>query len=456
MSKNSINRREFLSSAAVIGAAGTLGAGAVLTSCCGGDKEAALVPLRPEAEWNIPNPQGGGALPDMATDGAELKVGLIGCGGQGTGDLMSLLTAANGIKVAALGDTFQDRLNGCRNQLKERFHQEVPENKCFTGFDNYQKVIDAGVDMVMIVTPPAFRPQHFKAAVAAGKHVFMEKPLCVDPAGARSIMATAKQADTQGLCVITGTQRHHQRAYIEGYKQVQSGLMGDIVGAQVYWNQNQLWFRMKDPKWTDMEWMIRDWVNWTWLSGDHIVEQHVHNIDVFNWFSHLKPVKCVGFGAQHRRPTGDQYDMFSVDYIYEGGIHVHSMCRQINGCAGNVSERIQGSKGVWTSNGVITDLKGNELWKFDYDKEKEDFKQTNPYVLELVNWVNHIRSNKPINQAEETAIATLTAIMGRISAYTGAEVTWDQVLAMDMNLVPDNPEFKNMDMKQYAVAVPGK
>jgi len=455
MSKNSINRREFLSSAAMVGAAGTLGAGALLTSCAG-SKEPALVPLRPEAEWNIPNPQGGGALPDMATDGAELKVGLIGCGGQGTGDLMSLLSAANGIKVLALGDTFQDRIDRCRKELKERFNQEVPDDMCFTGFDAYQKVINAGVDMVMIVTPPAFRPLHFKTAVAAGKHVFMEKPLCVDSVGARSMIATAKQADTQGLCVITGTQRHHQRGYIEGYKQVQSGMIGDIVGAQVYWNQNQLWFRTKDPKWTDMEWMIRDWVNWTWQSGDHIVEQHVHNIDVFNWFSHLKPVKCVGFGARQRRVTGDQYDMFSIDYIYEGGIHVHSMCRQINGCANNVSERIQGSRGVWTSDGVITDLKGNVLWKFDWEKEKEEFKQTNPYVLELVNWVNHIRSNKPINQAEETAISTLTAIMGRISAYTGAEVTWDEVMSMDMNLVPDNLEFKNVDMSQFVVAVPGK
>jgi len=454
MSKNSINRRDFLSSAAMMGAAGTLGAGALLTSCGGGDKEPALVPLRPQAEWNL----AADPLPDKAVDGAELKVGLIGCGGQGTGDLVNLLRAANGIKVAALGDTFMDRINSCRERLKNSRGidpQEVPDNMCFTGFDAYKKVIDA-VDIVMLVTPPAWRPQYFKAAVAAGKHVFMEKPLAVDPFGARSILATAKQADAQGLCVITGTQRHHQRIYTESYKQVQSGLIGEIVGGNIYWNGGKLWHRDKDPKWTDMEWMIRDWVNWCWLSGDHIVEQHVHNIDVFNWFSHLKPVKCVGFGARQRRPTGDQYDMFSIDYIYEGGIHVHSMCRQIDGCANNISEQIVGTKGVWTNKGVITDLQGNELWKFDAEKEKEEFGTTSATVLELANWVNRIRNKQPINQAEETAVSTLTAIMGRISAYTGAEVTWNDVMAMDMNLVPENLEMKNMDLKQFVVPVPGK
>ena len=205
-----------------------------------------------------------------------------------------------------------------------------------------------------------------------------------------------------------------------------------------------------------MEWMIRDWVNWNWLSGDHIVEQHVHNIDVFNWFSHLMPQKAVAFGARHHRITGDQYDMFSVDYTYEGGIHVHSMCRQIDATTTNISERIQGTKGAWTNNGVITDLKGNELWRYDAEKEKEEFQQTIPFRLEHVNWVNHIRDGKPICQAEETAISTMTAMMGRISAYTGREVTWEEIMAMDMNLMPDKLEFKNMDMSQFVVPVPGK
>jgi len=373
-----------------------------------------------------------------------------------TGAAQNFLNAGPNVSIVALGDMFPDRLKSCREVLKEKFNQNITDDNCFIGFDNFQKVIGAGVDMVIIATPPAFRPAHFKAAVDAGKHAFLEKPLAVDPVGVRSVIASSKKALSQGLCVITGTQRHHQRVYIEGYKQIQSGLIGEIVSGNIYWNTGELWHRAKDPKWTDMEWMIRDWVNWTWLSGDHIVEQHVHNIDVFNWFSGLKPEKAVGFGARQRRPSGDQYDMFSVDYVYEKDIHVHSMCRQINGCNQNVSERILGTKGIWKSNGIITDLNGNELWKYDAEKAKADFQQNDPFVLEHVNWINHVRSNTPICLAEETANSTLTAIMGRISAYTGTEVTWSEIMSLDMNLLPDNPELKDMDMKQFAVAVPGE
>jgi predicted dehydrogenase len=218
-----------------------------------------------------------------------------------------------------------------------------------------------------------------------------------------------------------------------------------------------LWYKKREEKWSDMEYMVRDWVNWKWLSGDHIVEQHVHNIDVFNWFSGKKPVKAVAFGARHRRLTGDQYDMFSVDFEYEGGIHVHSMCRQIDGCANNVSEFIQGTKGSWSSDKMeIADLKGNVIWKFDKDKEKADFKQTNPYVLEHVDLINHIRDNKPINQAEETAISCLTAIMGRESAYTGAAVKWDEISNSTLSYLPEKLEIGPMDMSKYVVMVPGK
>ena len=457
MNKNSINRRDFLSSAAVMGAAGTLGAGALLTSCGGGSQASAFIPLRPEAEWNVLQ----GVLPDKAKDGEPLKAGIIGCGGRGTGAVQNFLDAGPNLSIVALGDMFPDRIENCRKRLNEKYNIDIPEDKCFTGFDNYKKVIDAGVDVVLIATPPAFRPAHFKYAVNAGKHVFLEKPLAVDPVGVRSIIADSRKAISQGLCVVTGTQRHHQRCYIESYKQIQSGLIGDIVGGNVYWNGGPSWHRMKDKNWTDMEWMLRDWPNWTWLSGDHIVEQHIHNIDVFNWFSHLKPVKCVGFGARQRRVTGDQYDMFSIDYTYEGNIHVHSMCRQIDGCHNSVFESIQGTKGTWLGgdnkkNQTIVDLKGNVLWQYDFEKEEADFQQRTPFVLEHVNWINHIRDKKPICLAEETAISTMTVIMGRISAYTSAEVTWDQVMAMDMNLVPENLELKDMDMKQYPIPVPGK
>ena len=451
-----MNRRDFLTNSAMTGAAGTLGA-AILTSC-GGDKKRSLTPLKPESEWNIPKE----VLQDKARDGKPLKAGIIGCGGRGSGAAEDFLNAASGVTVVALGDMFADRIASCRKMLREKFNNDVSDDKCFTGFDNYKKVIDSGVDVVILASPPAFRPLEFKYAVNSGKHVFMEKPVAVDPVGARSIIADARNAQAQGLCVITGTHRHHLRCYIESYQQVQSGLIGEIVGGNIYFNMGMLWYRMKEPQWTDMEWMLRDWVNRTWLSGDHIVEQHVHDIDLINWFTGQKPLKALGFGARHRRLTGDQYDMFSVDYLYEGGFHVHSMCRQIDGCHDNVSAYIQGTKGAWTGGGesrsdhTITDLKGNVVWQFDFDKEAAEFKQFDGHALEHVNWINHIRDNNPICQAEETAISSLAAIMGRISAYTGTEVTWENVMASDMNLMPDHLELKNMDMSQYAVPVPGR
>jgi len=452
-----MNRRNFLSNTAVMGA-GTLGAGSLLTSC-GGAKES-LTPLRPEAEWNIPKLYEKGIIPDKAKDGKPLKAGVIGCGGRGSGAAQNFLDAAPNVSIVALGDVFDDRLQSCRKALKEKYNADIPDNMCFTGLDNYKKVIDSGVDVVLIATPSAFRPEQFKYAVNAGKHIFAEKPLGVDPVGIRSILADAKKATAQGLCVVTGTLRRHQRCYIEAYKLVQSGLIGEIVGGNVWYNVNSLWLKMKEKEWTDMEWMLRDWVNWTWLSGDHIVEQHIHSLDVFNWFTGQKPVKCTGFGARQRRVTGNQYDMFSVDYQYEGGFHMHSMCRQIDGCQRNISEFIQGTKGSWLGNNregqTIFDLKGNIIWQFDYEKEKADFQQTDPFVLELVDWIDHIRECKPINQAEETAISTMTSIMGRTSAYTGAQVTWDEMMSSDMNLMLDDLSFRNMDMSKFTVAVPGK
>ena len=453
MSKNSVNRRDFFRSAAVVGAAGTLSAGTIISSCSGGEKAPALEPLASLANAYIPE------LPDYANDGKPLRAGLIGCGGRATGAAVNFLSAGPNLQIVVLGDLFQDRIDGCRKTLKDKFKVEIPDDKCFTGFDNYKKVLASDIDLVIIATPPAFRPTHFEAAVEAGKHVFMEKPVCVDGPGARSIMATAKKAESQGLVVVTGTQRHHQRKYVESFKQIQSGMIGEIVSGNVYWNQSMLWFRNREKNWSDMEWMIRDWVNWKWLSGDHIVEKHVHNLDVFNWFTGKKPIKAVGFGARQRRLTGDQYDMFSIDYEYEGGIRLHSMCRQIDGCANNVSEFIQGTKGSWSSAGKdheIKDLQGKVIWKTDGDKEKTDHKQTDPYTLEHVDFINHIRANKPLNQAVETAISCLTAVMGRESSYTGKSVTWDEIYNSNATMMPEKLEIGPVDMKTFVVPVPGK
>jgi len=440
--------------AGALGAIGTGSAAGVLTSCGGGsgsDKAAAVKPLKEPGTYYVPN------LVDKASDGQELKAGVIGCGGQGSGDTLKFLSAANGVTITAIGDTFKDKVDRLAATLKEKNNIDIPESMRFVGLDAYKQVIDSGVDMVLIATPPYFRPIHFQYATEKGVHSFLEKPICVDPVGYRQIIATSKQADAKNLCVVTGTQRHHQRSYVESYKQIMNGAIGEITGGTVYWNQSMLWFRERQAGWSDAEWMIRDWVNWKWLSGDHIVEQHVHNIDVFTWFSGLKPVKAVAFGSRQRRITGDQYDNFSVDFTMENGIHMHSMCRQIDGCANNVSEFIQGTKGSWDSREmVIKDLAGNVIWQYDHEAEKANFTERDPYVLELVNWINHIRSKKPLNQAPETAISNMAAIMGREAAYTGSEVTWDVMSNSPQDYTPKDLNLGKMDMSGFTVPVPGK
>ena len=454
--ENGINRRSFLKGSALVGGALSMagvGSSAFLTSCAK-DNKPKFVPLKAPGTYYIPD------LPDMAKDGKELKAGLIGCGGRGTGAIGNFLAAANGLTVVALADTFKDKVDAVADKLQKDKNITVPIEKRFVGFDAYKQVIDSDVDVVLIATPPYFRPIHFKYAMEKGKHVFLEKPLFVDSAGYRSIVATAKQAAAKNLAVVTGNQRHHQRGYVESYKKIMEGYIGEITGGAVYWNQSQLWYKLRDKKWSDCEWMIRDWVNWKWLSGDHIVEQHVHNIDVFMWFSGLKPVSALGFGSRQRRVTGDQFDFFSVDFVMENGIHLHSMCRQIDGCDNNVSEFIQGTKGSWsTSNDqyVIKDSAGNEIWKYDKEAEKAQYKQTNPYTLEHVNWINHIRSNQPIEMASDLAIANMAGVMGRESAYTGKKYDWEGITAMDMDFTPADLDLtKKMNMTGFVVPVPGK
>ncbi len=455
--ENAISRRSFLKSSAMAGALSAIGGGSaatVLSSCSGGEKASADAPkaLKEPGTYYIPE------LNDLANDGKELKAGIIGCGGRGSGATFNFLDAAKGVTIVALADTFKERIDKLADKLKKEKNITIADDKKYVGLEAYKQLIDnGGVDVVIIATPPLFRPIHFQYAVEKNKHCFLEKPICVDPVGYRTIMATAKQAKAKNLCVVTGTQRHHQRSYVESYKKVMEGAIGEITGGIVYWNQSMLWYRERQQGWTDCEWMIKDWVNWKWLSGDHIVEQHVHNIDVFTWFSGLKPVKAVGFGSRQRRLTGDQYDNFSVDFTMENGIHLHSMCRQIDGTATNVSEFIQGTKGSWNSATMeIKDLAGNVIWKYDFEAEKAAHKQTNPYVLEHVNWINNIRAGKNIEQASETAVANMAAIMGRESAYTGAETTWDSMTAAALDYTPKDLNLGKMDMSGFVVPVPGK
>ena len=447
MEKNKMNRRDFLQRSTILGVGGIVGVSA-LASACKGPK---YVPLRKPEEYYIPE------LPDKAAPGREIKVGVIGCGGRGSGAIQNLFDAADGIRLTALGDVFPDRLEGLRKMAAEKLGQEVPDENCFIGFDAYQKVIDSGVDMIIDTTPPVFRPDHFKYAVQKGVHSFLEKPVAVDAKGYRTVMAAAKQAQAKGLCVVCGTQRHHQRPYVEAFRKIQEGYIGEITGGNVYWNQGMLWYRNREKGWSDMEWMIRDWVNWKWLSGDHIVEHHVHNIDVFLWMSGYKVAKATGFGARHRRITGDQYDQFSIDFEMENGVHLHSMCRQIDGCSNAVGEIIYGTKGSWNSfDHEIKDLDGNVVWKFDNEKAETEFRQHNPYVLEHVDLVNHIRKGEPIDEATACAMSTLAGVMGRTAAYTGDTVTWDAMSQSELDYLPEKLELGPMDMSDYTVQVPGK
>ena len=431
-----------MSTAALAGAVGALGVGTLISSCGG----------QQNVELDLP------PLLDTAPEGQPLKAGLVGCGGRGKGAMINFLDAGPGLQIIALADVFQDRIDEARARLKEKKNAEVADENCFLGFDAYKKLLETDVDIVILATPPHFRPEHFAACIDARKNVFMEKPVAVDPVGARSIMSSAKKAETAGLSVATGTQRRHQRDYVETYKHIMAGEIGDIVGGNCYWNQAQLWHRDRGRGWYDMEFMIRDWVNWCWLSGDHIVEQHVHNIDVIHWFTGMLPEKAVGFGARHRRPTGDQYDFFSIDFVYENDMHIHSMCRQISGCANNVSEFVMGTKGYSNCQNKIWKSDGTVAWEYPYPVNEEgkqsDRVKVDPYVQEHIDLVTAIRTNTPFVEAENTAKSTLVAIMGRISAYTGKETTWEEMMSSDFRIGPTEYKLGRANLKAV-IPVPG-
>jgi myo-inositol 2-dehydrogenase / D-chiro-inositol 1-dehydrogenase len=287
LKSKSQSRRQFLGDAAAIGVIGTLGASQLLSSCQSGSQKYVAIPLA-----------------DSAPDGPLLKAGLIGCGGRGTGAAINFLNAGPNLQITALGDVFQDRIDRCRGTLKEQRNIEIPDSNCFVGFDAYKSVIDSDVDVVICATPPHFRPIHFEAAVQARKHAFIEKPCAVDPVGARSIMASGRMAESAGLTVVSGTQLRHSRDRVETFGMVKNGAIGDLISGNALRLGGKLWHSNRQEGWSDMETMLRDWVNWTWLSGDHIAEMFVHQIDVLNWFFEKFPTQAVGMGGRHRRPTG--------------------------------------------------------------------------------------------------------------------------------------------------------
>ncbi len=358
-----------------------------------------------------------------ASSGEIIRVGLVGCGGRGTGAAEQCVKGGTGVKLWAVGDAFENRANSCLQTLRGRVGDrvEVANERKFIGLDAYQKVI-AACDLVILATPPGFRPGHIQAVIQANKHLFTEKPVAVDGAGVRTVLAMYAEANRRNLCVVAGLQRRYQTGYQESMQKIHGGDIGKITSARCYWNQGELWHTARTPAMTDLEWQIRNWLYFTWLSGDHICEQHVHNLDVMNWATQAHPVACVGLGGRQFR-TGPEFghifDHFAVDYEYPNDVHVMSQCRQIQGAAGNVSEAVTGTKGTWTSQRYR--ITGDNNWTFA-GRDNE------PYQHEHEVLIKAIRDNRPINNLEYVAHSTLTAIMGRMSAYTGQRVTWQQAL----------------------------
>jgi predicted dehydrogenase len=375
------------------------------------------------------------AAPVAGSD--AIRVGVIGCGGRGTGAVEDAITSSQGVTLVAMGDLFGDRLMSSRARLKEKYGAaiDVPDDRAFTGFDAYRKVLATDANYIILATPPGFRPDHLAAAVAAGKHVFTEKPIAVDGPGIRTVLATYEQAKAKGLGIAAGTQRRHQTGYLETMKRIHDGAIGRIVSARCYWNQGFLWKKDREAGWTDAEWQIRNWLYFTWLSGDHIVEQHVHNIDVVNWAKQAHPVRALALGGRQVRTGSDFghiFDHFAVDYEYADGTPLMSMCRQIGGCDNSVSESLAGEKGACQVDRYT--ITGASAWRF---REKDN----RPYVQEHTDFIAAIRKGSPYNELKDVAESTLTAIMGRMSAYTGKVVTWEQALNSKETLVPANLAF---------------
>lgn len=425
-------RRGFFKSSA-IGALGAVSVPSILTSCSGNaQKEEKL------KDVTVPE------ILKTAPDGKALKAGLVGCGGRGTGAACNFIDAGSGLQITALGDVFPDKMDACRKTLKDK-GQDIPDENCFIGFDAYQKVIDSGVDVVLLCTPPVFRPLHFEYAIEKNKHCFIEKPCAVDPAGAKRMLVTGKKATQKGLSVISGTIRRSQKDCIETYRRVAGGAIGEIVSAHVIRHGSSLWHIQRRPEWTDMEYMLRNWVNFCWTSGDLIAEQFVHEIDLMSWFMGDKhPVRAEATGGRQRRVTGDMYDFFSVEFAYENGIRTHCTSRQIDGCDNNHSILVYGTKGYTNCFDTIFNLDGSVAWKYPHPKP-EDADQSmavpDPFVQEHIRLVTAIRTNKAVNDSEQHVNSTLMAIMGRESAYSGKFVTWDQIVASNLKLGPDNYEF---------------
>ena len=393
----------------------------------------------------------------FAAGSDKVRIGLIGCGGRGTHDATKCLNSSENVELVAMGDLFKDRLDRCRRTLKSNLPDSVKitEDTCFVGWDAYKKVLACDdVDMVILTQPPHFRPQHLKAAIEAGKHVFMEKPVAVDPVGVRSVIESSELADKKDLTIGAGTQMRRISHLVEGIKNIHDGAIGELVGGQcvrlgggmLTWGQKE-----RQPNFSDMEWHLRRWLFLTWLSGDFIVEMHVHNLDVMNWALDAHPVQCVAMGGRQVRTGpeyGNCYDHFAVEYEYPNGVRIEYMGNQIDGCTNRNDQRIVGTKGrAYTDFGRVV-IEGRNKVEYAWDS-------IDPCIKQHADQIAAIREGKRLNEGKRVAESTLTCIMGRMSAYTGRALKWDWAMnASKLDLSPPKYEFSDLEMRP--VAIPGQ
>lgn len=358
-----------------------------------------------------------------------IKVALIGAGGRGTGAAAQLLNADKGVRLIAVADAFENRAQSAAQRLKKQFPEQVdlPAERIFVGLLSFQDALAAGPDLVVLASPPGFRPMHYRAAVEAGKHVFMEKPCCVDAAGYRSLMETNKLADEKGLFVAVGLQRRHEPRYIETIKRIQDGAIGRIQFLRVYWNGSGIWNRPREPGMTEMQYQVHNWYHFCWLSGDNIVEQHIHNLDVANWvLGDQHPVEANGMGGCTARylgefkGTGQIFDHHFVEFTYADGTKVYSQCRHMKNCFNQVAEFAHGESGVADCSGRI-DQGGKTVWKYEGPRP-------NGHQQEQIDLVAALRAGKRYNEGYIGANSSMTAVLGRAATYSGRVVRWDELV----------------------------
>jgi len=392
----------------------------------------------------------------FAAGSDKIRLGLIGCGGRGIYDATNCLNCAPNIEIAALGDLFKDRIDGCLNNLRSSAKDKVTatEETCFTGFDAYKKVLACDIDMVILTEPPHFRPMHLKAAVEAGKHIFMEKPVAVDPAGVRSVIASSELAEQKNLTIVAGTQMRRIAHLVAGMEKIHNGDIGKISGGQCVRIGSAMldWGpRQRQSEWSDMEWQIRKWLFVNWLSGDFITEMHIHNLDIVNWALNSHPVRCIGTGGRQVRTApefGNVYDHFAVEYEYPEGVRIEFIGAQIDGMSDRNDQWFVGAKGKAYMDFGNAIIEGEKPFK--YDGPSPD-----PCILQHFQQIEAIRNGQKLNEGKRIAESTLTSIMGRMSAYTGRSLKWEWVLnESKLDLSP--PKYELGPLPMQPVPMPGK